>query len=95
MWKRFYVYIIGNDRPTLYIGVTNDIISLIHEHKEGLVKGFSEKYRLHKLLYVEEVDSIESAIEREKRLKKWNRDWKLQLIKKSNPELRDIYNEII
>ena len=83
MHKNFYVYIVGNDRPTLYIGVTNDLARRIYEHKQDLVKGFTRKYGLHKLLYFEIFESVGDAIEREKKLKRWDRDWKLRLIKKA------------
>ena len=85
----------GNKRPTLYIGVTNDLIRRVYEHKEGLIEGFTKKYGLHSLLYFEEFGSIEDAILREKRLKHWNRDWKIELIQKTNPTLRDLYLEIV
>ena len=90
----YYVYIMGNERPTLYIGVTNDLVRRVYEHKQGFVKGFTKKYGLHKLLYFEEFSSIEDAIVREKRLKHWNREWKLDLIQKINPSLRDLYPEV-
>ena len=85
------MYIMGNRRPTLYIGVTNDLVRRVYEHKQGLVEGFTKKYGLHMLLYFEEFSSIEDAIVREKRLKHWNRDWKLELIRKNNPTLKDLY----
>jgi len=84
----------GNRRPTLYIGVTNDLVRCVYEHKQDLVDGFTKKYGLHDLLYFEEFVSIEDAIVREKRLKHWNREWKLDLIRKSNPTLRDLYPEV-
>ena len=74
MRKNYYVYIIGNDGPTLYIGVTNDIARRAYEHKQGLADGFSKKYELYQLLHVEVFESIESAILREKQLKRWNRE---------------------
>lgn len=79
--KNFYVYIVGNDRPTLYIGITNNLIKRVYEHKQEVVKGFTSKYKLKKLLYFEIFNDPENAIEREKQLKHWNRDWKLRLIK--------------
>lgn len=91
----YYVYILGNIRPTLYIGVTNDLIRRISEHKRGSVDGFTKKYGLKKLLYFEQYFYIEDAIKREKQLKHWNREWKLELIKKTNPKLRDLYPSII
>ena len=93
--KDYYVYIMGNDRPTLYIGVTNNLIRRVYEHKHGLVEGFTKKYGLEKLLYFEVFDQIDDAISREKQLKHWNREWKLNLIKKTNLPLKDLYSEII
>src|SRR3990167_4576695 len=93
--KNYYVYIMGNERPTLYIGVTNDLIRRVFEHKNNLFAGFTEKYGLGKLLYFETCNSVISAIEREKKIKGWNREWKLRLIRKSNPELIDLYSKIV
>lgn len=90
-----YVYIMGNRRPTLYIGVTNDLVRRVYEHKQDLVEGFTRKYGLHSLLYFEGFASVEDAIVREKRLKHWNREWKLELIRKGNPTLKDLYPEIV
>lgn len=94
MSKRYYVYIMGNERPTLYIGVTNDLIRRVYEHKQGYVEGFTKKYSLKSLLYYEVFSNINEAVAQEKRLKHWNRGWKLQLIKSKNPALKDIYNEV-
>lgn len=91
----YYIYILGNERPTLYIGVTNNIIRRIYEHKKGLVDGFSKKYYLKKLLYFEVFNDINSALIREKQIKHWNREWKLNLIKNVNPTLKDLYTDII
>ena len=95
MKKPYYVYILGNNRPTLYIGVTNDLVRRVWEHKQGLVDGFTRKYGLKNLLYFEEFSYVEDAIKREKQLKHWNREWKLDLIKKTNPGFRDLYASII
>ena len=95
MRKNYYVYIMGNERPTLYIGVTNDLARRVYEHKQGFVEGFVKKYDIHKLLYFEIFEAIENALVREKKLKQWNREWKLRLIKKNNPTLKDIYSDII
>ena len=91
MEKTYYVYILGNDRPTLYVGVTNNLIRRIYEHKNGLVEGFTKKYQLHKLLHFEAFVCIADAIEREKKLKRWKREWKLKLIRKENPTFKDLY----
>ena len=90
-----YVYIVGNDRPTIYIGVTSNLIKRIFEHKNGVAGGFTEKYNLKKLLHYEIFDDINDAIYREKQLKNWHRSWKLDLIKKKNPKFKDLYPEII
>jgi putative endonuclease len=94
--KNYYVYILASKRNgTLYIGVTNDLIRRVYEHKNGLVEGFSKKYQTHLLIYFEMTTDINSAIEREKNLKKWKREWKLELIEKNNPEWKDLYDELI
>lgn len=88
------VYIMGNDKPALYIGVTSNLIKRVYEHKNNLADGFTNKYKLHKLLYYEIWKTMESAIAREKQLKNWHREWKLNLIKTMNSSLSDLYNEI-
>ena len=95
MSKAYYVYIIGNDRPTLYIGVTNDLVRRVYEHKKGLVEGFPKKYSLKKLLYFEVLEEVGQALLREKQLKHWSREWKLELIKKSNPSHIDLYGNLV
>ena len=93
--KSFYVYILASQRNgTLYIGVTNNLIKRVYEHKYNFVDGFTKKYNVHHLVYYEQYDNIESAIIREKRLKKWNRKWKLELIEKVNPQWRDMYDDL-
>lgn len=88
--KQYYVYIIGNKRPTIYIGVTNNLMRRVLEHKNKYITGFTKKYSLNKLLYYEIYQNIEVAFKREKQLKHWNRKWKLDLIRKLNPELKDL-----
>ena len=81
----YYVYILSNyTNSTLYICVTNDLKRRIYEHKNKLISGFSSKYNVNKLVYFEETTDIKSAIQREKNLKKWKREWKDELIKKNN-----------
>ena len=89
--NHYYIYILTNHSGTLYIGVTNDLERRLFEHKNGLVDGFTKRYRLSKLIYYEISDSIESAIIREKQLKHWNREWKVDLIKTMNPSFDDLY----
>ncbi len=90
-----YIYIITNTYHTvLYIGVTNNLVRRIYEHKHKMVKGFSSIYNLNKLVYYEQYIDISQGIEREKQLKKWNRTWKNKLIEKQNPSWRDLYDEI-
>jgi len=94
--KTYYVYIMASHRNgTLYLGVTNDLIRRVYEHKHNLVDGFTKKYNVHQLVYYEETYDVVSAIQREKYIKKWNRKWKLELIEKVNPNWDDLYNKII
>ena len=94
--KSYYVYILASTRNgTLYIGVTNDILRRVYEHKNGLIEGFTKRYGVYMLVYYEQCDSAESAIQREKRLKFWNRKWKIRLIEEANPEWKDLYEEIV
>jgi putative endonuclease len=90
------VYILTNKPDgTLYIGVTSNLPARIFQHKNELVDGFSKKYNLHLLVFYEVHENMYSAITREKCLKKWNREWKIQLIESVNPSWRDLYTEII
>jgi putative endonuclease len=92
----YFVYRMASKRNgTLYIGVTNNLIKRVYEHKNNIVEGFTKKYSVHKLVYYEETPDIYSAIEREKRLKKWNRRWKIELIEKFNRNWEDLYVEVI
>ncbi len=94
--KSYHVYILSSQRNgTLYIGITNDLIKRVYEHKNNLVDGFTKKYKVHSLVYYEQCGDIESAIIREKRLKKWNRKWKFELIEKENPQWRDLYEDLL
>ncbi len=91
----YCVYIIASKRNgTLYTGVTSNLPKRIYEHKNGAVEGFTQKYDVHILVYYECGESIESAIAREKQLKKWNRKWKLNLIETENPGWRDLYEDL-
>ncbi|MHB8920341.1 MAG: GIY-YIG nuclease family protein [Halothiobacillus sp.] len=93
--KQPAVYILASQRNgTLYIGVTSDLIKCIWEHKNNVVEGFTQKYNVHQLVYFEQHQEMLAAITREKQLKKWNRDWKLALIEKNNPDWRDLWGDI-
>ena len=93
--KNFYVYILASKKNgTLYVGVTSGLAKRVYEHKNGLVDGFTKKYNVHNLVWYEVHDSAESAITREKQIKKWNRAWKLELIEKENPGWDDLYERI-
>ena len=95
MMKQYYVYILANKKNgTLYTGVTNNLIRRTWEHRSGSIVGFTEDYKIKKLVYYETTQDIQSAILREKRLKKWNRAWKLRLIRSVNPEWKDLYEKI-
>ena len=89
--KSYYVYILTNKNDScFYIGVTNDVFRRVYEHKSKLNQGFSFKYKLKKLIYYEEFFDVEEAITREKQLKNWHRDWKLNLVRKTNPLFLDL-----
>ena len=91
----YCVYILASQRNgTLYIGVTSNLQQRIYQHKTGAVDGFTEKHKVHLLVWYECTEDVESAITREKQLKKWNRKWKLNLIERGNPEWRDLYGEL-
>ena len=89
------VYLLASQRNgTLYIGVTSNLIQRIWQHREGLAEGFTKKYGVKTLVWYEQHATMESAIAREKALKKWNRAWKLKLIEETNPQWRDLWPEI-
>ena len=89
--KHSYVYILASKKNgTLYIGVTSNLVKRVYEHKNNLVEGFTKKYHVHTLVYYEVFEDIEEAIKWEKRLKKWNRKWKIELIEKKNPNWDDL-----
>ena len=90
------VYIISSQHNNvLYIGVTSNLVLRVYQHKEKIIRGFSAKYNLTKLVYFEQFDDMENAILREKELKKWKREWKNELISNNNPNWKDIYPDII
>ncbi len=88
--KTYYVYIMTNQSRTLYIGFTNNIKKRVYQHKAGLIKGFTGKYKIDTLVYVESLSDVNSAIAREKQLKHWRREKKLSLIVQENPDWRDL-----
>jgi putative endonuclease len=91
----YYVYIMASERNgTLYIGVANDLIRRVFEHKSDAVDGFTKTYGVHHLVYFETAETAQAAIHREKRLKKYKREWKCDLIEKNNPAWRDLYGDI-
>ena len=93
--KKYYVYILASKKDgVLYIGVTGNLRRRIYEHKEGLIKGFSKKYNVNKLVYFEEYKDINYAIQREKRMKKWNRAWKIRLMEEFNKDWKDLYYDL-
>ena len=91
---QYYVYIASSISKKIYIGVINNLPRRIYEHKEGLVDGFTKKYKIKKLVYYEETNDIYSAIEREKQLKKWRREKKIKLIEKDNSKWKDLFSDL-
>lgn len=93
--KDMYVYILTNSKNTpLYVGVTNDLVRRIYEHKNKIADGFTKRYNCNLLVYYEVFEDAYHAISREKQLKNWHNDWKLNLIKEMNPDFKDLYDEI-
>ena len=90
-----YVYIMASKRNgTLYVGITSDLVRRVYEHKNNLADGFTKKHAVHDLVYFEVTEAVDSAIRREKQLKKWNRAWKIQLIEKMNPGWEELYPKL-
>ncbi len=90
--REYWIYILCSKRNgTLYIGVTNNLMRRVYEHKQKMIKGFTKKYHVCRLVYAEKFDNINDAINREKCLKKWKRSWKLRLIEELNPKWEDLY----
>jgi len=93
--SHYWVYILASRiGGTLYIGVTNNLIRRMHEHREGQAESFTKQYDVHRLVHFEQFDDVENAIRREKRLKSWNRAWKIRLIEETNPNWIDLYYQI-
>ena len=92
----YWVYILASGRGgTLYVGVTNDLVRRVYEHRKGLVPGFTKKHKVKMLMYYEAYDAVLDAIQREKNIKHWPREWKIDLIVSMNPDWRDLYDEIV
>ncbi|MBN1805170.1 MAG: GIY-YIG nuclease family protein [Sedimentisphaerales bacterium] len=92
---QYFIYILASKKNgTLYIGVTNNLIKRISQHKDNLVEGFTKRYGIHTLVYYEIFRNIQDAITREKNIKKWKRKWKMELIEKSNPNWEDLYDTL-
>jgi putative endonuclease len=96
MSRQYYVYILASKpNGTLYIGMTNNVARRVWQHRQGLVEGFTKRYTVHRLVHCETFARPIDAIQREKRLKKWNRAWKIQLIESANPEWKDLYETVM
>jgi putative endonuclease len=93
--RRPCVYILASQRNgTPYVGVTGDLARRIFEHKEGAIEGFTKDYGVHNLVFYEFHETMDDALTREKRIKKWRRQWKLDLIEQNNPQWRDLYQDL-
>jgi len=93
--KQYYVYILSNKTATvIYIGVTGDLRKRVWQHKSKEIDGFTKEYNVDRLVYYEDTTDIKRALEREKQLKKWNREWKDNLIKEKNSDWKDLYNDL-
>ncbi|MBL1433694.1 MAG: GIY-YIG nuclease [Gammaproteobacteria bacterium] len=96
MSKQPYVYILASKKNgTLYIGVTSNLAQRIWQHKNNQTPGFTQKYNIHNLVYYEQHETMESAITREKQMKKWKREWKIKLIEENNPSWEDLWQQIL
>jgi putative endonuclease len=94
--RTFWVYILASrPRGTLYIGMTNDLVRRVFQHREGVVEGFTRQYGVKMLVYYEQHATALAAIQREKNIKHWSRDWKIRLITAMNPDWRDLYEDIV
>ena len=92
---QYFVYMLASKRNgTLYIGVTNNLLKRVHQHKNDVTEGFAQKYNVRSLVYYEVFNRIQDAITREKRMKRWKRQWKMELIEKSNPNWEDLFETL-
>ena len=93
--KQYFVYILASKKNgTLYTGVTSDLIKRVYQHKNNLADGFTKKYNVHSLVYYEIHEDVLQAIQREKQIKVWKRDWKIRLICENNPDWEDLYSQL-
>jgi len=94
--RSYWVYILASGpRGTLYVGITRDLVRRVYEHREGVVEGFTDTYKVKMLVYYEQHATAMAAIQREKNIKHWSRKWKIDLIRSMNPEWRDLWNDIV
>ena len=92
----YFVYLMASKKNgTLYVGVTNNLIRRVYEHKNGRIEGFTSRYAVHQLVWFEATPAIEAAIQKEKQIKNWTREWKMALIEQTNPEWRDLYDTLL
>lgn len=92
----YFVYLLASGKNgTLYIGVTNNLVRRVHEHKNGLTEGFTSRYAVQRLVWFESTPSIEAAIQREKQIKNWKREWKMALIEEKNPDWIELYDSLL
>ena len=95
MSRTYHVYIMASDRNgTLYVGVSSDLARRVYEHRHGVTGGFTGRYDVKRLVYLEPFDDVEHALQRERQIKKWNRSWKLDLIERTNPQWLDLYDRL-
>lgn len=94
--KQPCVYFLASKRNgTLYVGVTSNLVQRVWQHKNDLAEGFTRRYRIHMLVWYEQCESMQAAIAREKAIKEWKRVWKIRLIEMTNPQWRDLYEDIL
>jgi putative endonuclease len=94
--KTCYIYLMASKKNgTLYLSVTNDLVHRVWQHKDNVHEGFTKRYGVHRLVWYKATTDIETAIRREKQMKKWRRQWKINLIEKDNPEWKDLYEEFV
>ncbi|MBI2727574.1 MAG: GIY-YIG nuclease family protein [Polaromonas sp.] len=92
----YFVYLLASGKNgTLYVGVTSNLVRRVYEHKNGLTEGFTSRYAVQSLVWFESTSSIEAAIDREKQIKNWKREWKIALIEENNPGWDDLYESLL